>query len=159
MLPLTAAPTPRRSQYPTDLVKYRQAAYKRASEQAPKQEILDMTALPVARGPDGRILPGHSGNPAGRPVGSISDFRRRFEPHMGEVAEVLLALLRSPNENTRLSAVREICDRVLGRSAIAIDATHTRVDVGQLYLSALRRANGVVDSGNTINGSNDEPGE
>jgi hypothetical protein len=34
---------------------------------------------------------------------------------MGEVAEVLLELLRSPNENTRLSAVREICDRVLGR--------------------------------------------
>src|SRR6516162_6133248 len=118
-----------------------------------------MSALPVARGPDGRILPGHSGNPSGRPVGSISEFRRRFEPHMGEVAETLLALMRSPNENTRLSACREICDRVLGRSAIAIDATHTRVDVGQLYLSALRRANGVVDSGNTINGSNDEPGE
>src|SRR6516162_2708122 len=64
--------------------------------------LLDMTALPVARGPDGRILPGHSGNPSGRPIGSISDFRRRFEPHMGEVAEVLLELLRSPNENTRL---------------------------------------------------------
>ena len=105
-----------------------------------------MTALPVARGPDGRILPGHSGNPSGRPVGSISDFRRRFEPHMGEVAETLLALLRSPNESTRLSACREICDRVLGRAAIAIDATHTKVDIGQLYLSALRRANGVDDS-------------
>jgi hypothetical protein len=36
-------------------------------------------------------------------------------------------------------------DRVLGRAAIAIDAT-TRVDIGQLYLSALRRANGVDDS-------------
>jgi hypothetical protein len=45
---------------------------------------------------------------------------------MGEVAETLLALLRSPNESTRLSACREICDRVLGRAAIAIDATHTR---------------------------------
>jgi hypothetical protein len=64
---------------------------------------------------------------------------------MGEVAEVLLELLRSPNENTRLSAAREICDRVLGRAAIAIDATHTKVDIGQLYLSALRRANGVDD--------------
>ena len=118
-----------------------------------------MTPLPVARGPDGRILPGHSGNPAGRPVGSISDFRRRFEPHMGEVAETLLALMRSPNESTRLSACREICDRVLGRAAIAIDATHTKLDVGQLYLAALKRANGVVDGGNTINGSNNEPGE
>ena len=100
-----------------------------------------MSALPVARGPDGRILPGHSGNPSGRPIGSISDFRRRFEPHMGEVAEVLLELLRSPNENTRLSAAREICDRVLGRSAIAIDATHTRVDVAGLYLAAMKKCN------------------
>jgi hypothetical protein len=118
-----------------------------------------MSALPVARGPDGRILPGHSGNPSGRPVGSISEFRRRFEPHMGEVAETLLALMRSPNESTRLSACREICDRVLGRAAIAIDTTHTRADLGQLYLAALKRCNGVVDGGNTLNGSNDEPGE
>ena len=118
-----------------------------------------MDAPIVRRAANGTLLPGSQLNVAGRPVGSISEFRRRFEPHMGEVAETLLALMRSPNENTRLSACREICDRVLGRSAIAIDATHTRVDVGQLYLSALRRANGVVDSGNTINGSNDEPGE
>jgi hypothetical protein len=78
---------------------------------------------------------------------------------MPEVAETLLALMRSPNESTRLSACREILDRVLGRAAIAIDTTHTRVDVGQLYLAALKRANGVVDGGNTINGSNDELGE
>jgi hypothetical protein len=78
---------------------------------------------------------------------------------MGEVAETLLALLRSPNESTRLSACREILDRVLGRAAIAIDATHTKLDVGQLYLAALKRANGVVDGGNTINGNNDGPGE
>ena len=119
------------------------------------RELPDMSALPVARGPDGRILPGHSGNPSGRPLGSISDFRRRFEPHLGEVAETLLALLRSPNENTRLSAAREICDRVLGRSAIAIDATHTKVDVGAMYLAALKRANGAIDGGNSINGSAD----
>jgi hypothetical protein len=131
---------------------------RQVNRQAPKQGILDMTALPVARGPDGRILPGHSGNPSGRPVGSISDFRRRFEPHMGEVAETLLALMRSPNESTRLSACREICDRVLGRAAIAIDATHTKLDVGQLYLAALKRANGVIDGGK-INGSGDTASE
>jgi hypothetical protein len=82
-------------------------------------------------------------------MASISEFRRRFEPHMGEVAETLLALMRSPNESTRLSACREICDRVLGRAAIAIDATHTKVDIGQLYLAALKRANGVIDGGNS----------
>ena len=41
----------------------------------------------------------------------------------------------------------------------ALDATHTKVDLGALYLQALKRANGVVDGGKTINGSNDEPGE
>jgi hypothetical protein len=60
---------------------------------------------------------------------------------MPEVVEVLLALLRSPNESTRLQACREICDRVLGRAAIAIDATHTQPDLGMLYLRALERSN------------------
>ena len=115
-----------------------------------------MSALPVARGPDGRILPGHSGNPSGRPVGSISEFRRRFEPHMAEVAETLLALLRSPNENTRLNACREICDRVLGRAAIAIDATHTRLDVAQLYLRAMQRANSHIASEQAVEGKANE---
>jgi hypothetical protein len=72
---------------------------------------------------------------------------------MPEVAETLLALMRSPDENTRLQAVREILDRTLGRAAIAIDATHTKLDVGQLYLAALKRANGVIDGNNSINGS------
>ena len=114
-----------------------------------------MSALPVARGPDGRILPGHSGNPAGRPKGAISEFRAFFDPHMPEVAQTLLALLHSPSESIRLSACREILDRMLGRAAIAIDATHTKVDIGQLYLAALKRANGVIDGGsdNSINSS------
>jgi len=43
-------------------------------------------------------------------------------------------------------------DRLLGKPPVAIDATHTKLDVGQLYLAALKRANGVVDGGNSING-------
>jgi hypothetical protein len=73
---------------------------------------------------------------------------------MGEVAETLLALMRSPNESTRLSACREICDRVLGRAAIAIDTNaQPGPTFGQLYLAALKRCNGVVDGGYSINGS------
>ena len=44
-------------------------------------------------------------------------------------------------------------DRLLGKPPVAIDATHTKLDVGQLYLAALKRANGVVDGGNSIDGS------
>ena len=75
---------------------------------------------------------------------------------MPEVAETLLALLRSPNENTRLNACREICDRVLGRAAIAIDATHTRLDVAQLYLRAMQRANSHIASEQAVEGKADE---
>jgi hypothetical protein len=78
---------------------------------------------------------------------------------MGEVAETLLALLRSPNESTRLSACREICDRVLGRAAIAIDATHTRIDIsqqiGRLYAAAMAKAS----SGQPANNAAEPPDE
>jgi hypothetical protein len=59
---------------------------------------------------------------------------------MAEVAETLLALLRSPNENTRLSACREICDRVLGKAATSVDVT-TELNFGELYRRALVRVN------------------
>ena len=54
----------------------------------------------------------------------------------------------------RLAAIREILDRLLGKPAVFVDATHTKVDIGQLYLAALKRANGVIDGGgdNSING-------
>ena len=41
-------------------------------------------------------------------------------------------------------------DRLLGKPPVAIAATHTKLDVGQLYLAALKRANGAVDG--AING-------
>jgi hypothetical protein len=72
---------------------------------------------------------------------------------MPEGAETLLALMRSPNESTRLSACREILDRVLGRAVTAIDATHTKPDLGAAYLEALKRANGAIDGGHIINGN------
>ena len=49
----------------------------------------------------------------------------------------------------RLAAIREILDRLLGKPAVFVDATHMKVDVGQLYLAALKRANGVIDGGNS----------
>jgi hypothetical protein len=99
-----------------------------------------------ARRSDGTLLPGSQLNPGGRPRGSIEEFRARVNPRMPEIADVLLELMRSPNENTRLSAVREILDRLLGKAAVFVDATHTKVDIGSLYLQALKRANGVPAS-------------
>jgi hypothetical protein len=39
------------------------------------------------------------------------------------------------------------------KPAISVDTTHTRVDIAQLYLQALKQANGVPDGGTTINGA------
>jgi hypothetical protein len=96
---------------------------------------------PVSRRPDGTLLPGSQLNSGGRPTGSLSEFRARFQPHMPEVAETLLALMRSPNESTRLSACREICDRMFGRAPVFVDTTTQTLNIGQLYLRALEQAN------------------
>jgi hypothetical protein len=76
------------------------------------------------------------------------------------VPEIFDALLEmatnSPNEMVRLAAIRLALDHLVGKPVVAIDAVHTKLDVGQLYLDALRRANGVgqtIDGGNSINGS------
>ena len=74
---------------------------------------------------------------------------------MPEVAETLLALMRSPNESTRLSACREICDRVLGKPPVAIDTTVAKYDIGAMYLAALKRANTPIDGGNSVGGANE----
>jgi hypothetical protein len=112
-----------------------------------------------ARRPNGTLLPGQAAlNPGGRPRGTIEEFRARFNPRMPEVADVLLELMRSPNESTRLSAVREILDRLLGKPAVFVDATHTKVDIASLYLQALKRANG-VPTGQTIDADPEVPAE
>jgi hypothetical protein len=105
----------------------------------------------VQRDEKGHLLPGARLNPGGRPLGALDAFRSRFNPRMPEIAEALLELSKSPNESIRLQAIREILDRLLGKPAISVDTTHTRVDVAQLYLRALKQANGVTDGGSTIN--------
>jgi hypothetical protein len=42
----------------------------------------------------------------------------------------------------RLAAIREILDRLLDKPPVAIDTTVAKVDIGAMYLAALKRANG-----------------
>jgi hypothetical protein len=51
--------------------------------------------------------------------------------------EGLIELSKSPDKATRLAAIKETLDRLLGKPAVFVDATHTRVDVGQLYLAVI----------------------
>ena len=113
-----------------------------------------------ARRPDGTLLPGQPAiNPGGQPRTAIEELRARLLPRLPEFMDGLIELSKSPHEATRLAAIKEILDRLLGKPAVFVDATHTKVDLGALYLQALKRANGVIDVDDTINGSNDEPGE
>jgi len=60
---------------------------------------------PLPRAANGTLLPGSQlVNAGGRPRGALDEFRAKFNPRMPEIAEVLLGLLRSQNESTRLSA-------------------------------------------------------
>jgi hypothetical protein len=112
------------------------------------------------RRPNGTMLPGHTANRGGRPANSIASVRERYLPRPDKLMEELVELAtNSKSEMVRLAAIREILDRLLGKPPVAIDTTVAKFDLGALYLQALKRANVVIDGDNTINGSNDEPGE
>jgi hypothetical protein len=101
---------------------------------------------PVPRRANGTVMKGYTANPGGRPRSTIEQVREALLPDLP-----LFLLTQSSNETIRLQALREVFERLCGKSAVFVDATHTKVDIGQLYLAALKRANGVVDGG--LNGS------
>ena len=110
---------------------------------------------PIPRRANGTVMPGYTANPGGRPKTAIETARAQLLPRLSLYLERLDDLTLSDNENVRLGAIKEILDRLLGKAAVFVDTTNTRLDIGQLYLDALRRAN---SEGKTVNGSSgDEP--
>jgi hypothetical protein len=100
-----------------------------------------MSNAPVRRDANGHLLPGSRLNPGGRPRGVIEDVRERLGPYTPEFVDALVELVRSPNEATRLAAIREAFDRLLGKPPVAVDSTVAKFDIGQLYLEAVKAAN------------------
>jgi hypothetical protein len=100
-----------------------------------------MSGPVVKRAPNGHLLPGSVLNPGGRPRGAIEDVRERLGPHTQEFVTALVELARSPNETTRLAAIREAFDRLLGKPPVAVDTTVAKLDIGALYLQAVKAAN------------------
>jgi hypothetical protein len=102
---------------------------------------------------DGTMLKGFSANPGGRPALSIASLRERYLPRLDELMEELVELAtNSKSETVRLAALHEFFDRMLGKAPVAVDSTVVKFDIGQLYLSALQRANAHVES--VINDNN-----
>jgi hypothetical protein len=100
-----------------------------------------MNAPTVRRAPNGHLLPGSVLNPGGRPRGAIEEVRELLGPHTPKFVAALVELAQSPDASVRLAAIREAFDRLLGKPPVAVDSTVTKLDVGQLYLDALRQAN------------------
>jgi hypothetical protein len=98
-----------------------------------------------ARRANGTLLSGQAAlNPGGRPRSTIEEVRAQLLPRLPEYLEAIDKLTRSRHEATRLAAVKEILDRLLGKPAVFVDSTHTRVDIASLYLQALKQVNGAV---------------
>jgi hypothetical protein len=106
-------------------------------------EIVKRNALghPVAGGP--------SLNPGGRPRGAIQEVRELLGPHTPKFVAALVELAQSPNDTTRLAAIREALDRLLAKAPVAVDdneaEARAREAIGQLYLTAVQAANRPAD--------------
>jgi hypothetical protein len=95
----------------------------------------------IARRPNGTVVPGARLNPGGRPRSTIEEVRARLLPRLPEYLEALDKLTRSKHEATQLAAIREILDRLLGKPAVFVDSTTTKIDIASLYLQALKHVN------------------
>jgi hypothetical protein len=108
-----------------------------------------MNTPAVRRDANGRLLSGVSLNPGGRPVSAITELRAKYLPRLDELMEELMELAtNSQNEMVRLAAIRLVLDHLVGRPAVSVDTTVTKMDLGELYRQALIRANSPAVGGN-----------
>jgi hypothetical protein len=49
--------------------------------------------------------------------------------------------VRSQDETVRLAAIKEAFDRLMGKAPLAIDSTVAKIDMGALYLAAVKSGN------------------
>jgi hypothetical protein len=100
-----------------------------------------------ARRADGTVLPGARLNPGGRPRTAIEQLREKYMHRLPELMDGLFQLTTPNNPPmVQIAAIRELLDRLLGKPQVMIEATTTRVDVGALYLAAMKRANAEINS-------------
>ena len=74
------------------------------------------------RQPNGRYLPGVTGNPGGRPKVPM-DVRSALEAGSLAAAQRLVELVNSEDERVALSASMAILDRVLGKPPASVEVT------------------------------------
>ena len=96
-----------------------------------------MDILPPARDEKGRVLPGHSLNPAGRPP-LPPDVREALEAGSARAAERLVQLLESDDPRVVAMAANSVLDRLYGKPSTVSDVTLRQDDVGAAHLRILQ---------------------
>jgi hypothetical protein len=114
--------------------------------------------VPARRANGQLIAGGPSLNAGGRPTSTLHQVREALLPDLPLFLERLADLTQSSNETIRLQALREILDRLLGKPPVAIDTTVAKVDIGAMYLAALKRANshGALDDNSSAGAASDQ---
>src|SRR5262249_20865742 len=95
-----------------------------------------MTTVPAKLGSHGHFLPGVSGNPGGR-TSALTEVRALLKPHVELYVARLNELVRHPDPDVALPALREALDRLLGKPVASIEQDVRTLDIGQLYLAAV----------------------
>ena len=90
------------------------------------------------RTPTGQFLPGHTGNPGGRP-GLPPEVRARLSALSLPAVQVLADALYGDDARVRVVAAAHILDRLYGRPAQATDLTlkAEAIDASAAHLAAL----------------------
>ena len=91
-------------------------------------------------------MPGAVLNPGGRRTTAIETARAQLMPDLPKFLARLAELTLSKNESVRLAAIKECLDRLIGPSPIFVDSVSAKIDVAQLYLNAMRKANSDIAS-------------
>src|SRR5258707_2270603 len=100
-----------------------------------------MSTPAVRRGAWGHWLPGTgSPNPGGR-TSALAEVRALLTPHVALYVQRLNELVRHPDPDVALPALREAFDRLLGKPVASIEQDVRTLDMGQLYLAAVQMAN------------------
>lgn len=92
----------------------------------------------------GKLLPGHSGNPGGRPklIREYQDWL--MQEAYPEAKQALLECLRSKDGKVRMMAIKEIGDRLFGKAPQSVSLTGddggpVQVDVRAAVLGVLQK--------------------
>lgn len=103
-----------------------------------------VSVLPQRR-PDGTLLPGASLNPGGRPR-IVVEIQKLARSHTPEAIARLAELMKSPDEKVALVAIDQMLDRAWGKPVQQSQSDVRKLDLGSLYLAALKDANGIPAS-------------